>query len=228
MAGVCLQGHTRIVYGSLAVVVSMCVCVCASFCATASIMQQSVSQSTIRPASRVQTGWSSRLVSKMNRSGGANRPHSDHITTTQYPAINSAAYDCLQEWKAAKRDLKKGRKRLHDGREGGVEEWRTLKEKECKEEGHKVRERKSGRKDKWRVGKRHEVLLRYEQNCQGRKKRRKDKQKHKEERGRRLHRTWTRFRFVLPSSCARPSIFTTDNWVIQLSEDSLWRNDLFY
>lgn len=60
----------------------------------------------------------------------------------------------------------------------------------AKKEGQKARKGKLGRKDKQGAGRRDEVLLRTEQHCQGTKKERgKDKQKHKEVRGRHLHRS---------------------------------------
>lgn len=118
--------------------------VCAS---TASITQQSVNRTTNQPASqggrqaagRVQTGWSSRLVSRMNHSGSANRPQPDHITATQHPAIYRAAYGCVQggrgrrrEGKAAKKKteshIKKTQRKKSDGRkdrcDGSVKGWR--------------------------------------------------------------------------------------------------------
>lgn len=63
--------------------------------------------------------------------------------------------------------------------------WR----KRAKKEGQKARQGKLGRKDQRRASRRDEVLLRTE-HCQGTKKGRgENKQKHKEVRGRHLHRS---------------------------------------
>lgn len=104
--------------------------VCAS---TASITQQSVNRTTDQPASqggrqaagRVQTGWSSRLVSRMNHSGSANRPQPDHITATQHPAIYRAAYGCVQGGRGRRREGKAAKKKTesHIKKKTKEEEW---------------------------------------------------------------------------------------------------------
>lgn len=78
-----------------------------------------------------------------------------------------------------RRDRKEDVARWKAGRTAG-----TLKRRGTKKGGHKVREKKLGRKDKWRFGKRDEVLFgKYDQVCQGRQKRRKGEQRHKDKRG---------------------------------------------
>lgn len=154
MAGLCLSWHTRIVYDKLVVAV-VCMCVCMhllhhlNYAAISQPVIQPASQPVSQPASRVQTGWSSSLVSRVNRSGSANRPQSNHITTTQHPAIYRAAYGCLQGGK--RKEWWRQSSKEEGRRQGQLVGWR----------GQRTKEKKSreGREDKKRAGERDEVLL---------------------------------------------------------------------
>lgn len=60
----------------------------------------------------------------MNRSGSANRPQSDHITTTKHPAIYRAEYGCLQGGSGRRED---GGRSKEKRREEEIAGWKGRK-----------------------------------------------------------------------------------------------------